>query len=230
MAPPRRLGQPRSCRSRYRVEAALQDIGSGDLVDDFGAALAGHVGGNHLAGNGGGRQPLIPQQRQQVAQRRVAQTPELIACAGCRRPGSINGRPITAPPTSCRSTSEQSRHVVAKAPAADRVERAGDDVPRVDSARPIVLVPTSSPISRVPVGTAAFSAAGLPRIMPDDSVIRRFYRERHRNHGVGQRPPWRVSPPWRLVVSARTSLNRSPPNCRGILDWVKNGLSGGRYE
>ena len=38
-----------------------------------------------------------------------------------------------------------------------------------DKARPIVLVPTSRPISRAPAGTASRSSKGLLRITTDDS-------------------------------------------------------------
>src|SRR6266571_671167 len=65
-ASPRRRSQRFKRASAWapdRVEAALQDIGGGDAVDDFGTAFSGQIGGDHLAGHRRGRQPLIPERR-----------------------------------------------------------------------------------------------------------------------------------------------------------------------
>src|SRR5947209_18781036 len=50
------------------VEKALQDVGGGDPVDDFGAALSGHVVRDHLAGDRRGGEALVPEGDRHVAQ------------------------------------------------------------------------------------------------------------------------------------------------------------------
>ena len=37
------------------IETALQNVGGGDAIDDFGAALSRHVMSDHLASDSGGR-------------------------------------------------------------------------------------------------------------------------------------------------------------------------------
>src|SRR6516225_6861633 len=51
-----------------KVEAALQYVGSSDAIDDLGAALPGHVVGDHLTGHDGGRHPFVPKDDRQVAE------------------------------------------------------------------------------------------------------------------------------------------------------------------
>ena len=50
------------------IEAALQNVGGGDAIDDFGAALSRHVMSDHLASDSGGRHPLIPKNDRQVTE------------------------------------------------------------------------------------------------------------------------------------------------------------------
>ena len=142
----------------------MQDIGGGDAVDDFGAALAGQVGGDHLAltaavdsrssHNAIGRS----RKRHEIAG-------ELAHRLGARPVAAGQGQrqPDHQPADACAiDQREQPRHVVAKAPPADGFERAGDDAGACrTSARPIVLVPTSSPISRKPAGTASRKCRGV---------------------------------------------------------------------
>jgi hypothetical protein len=49
------LARARSASAAEKIEAALQDVGGGDAVNNLGTALAGHVGGDHFAFDCGGR-------------------------------------------------------------------------------------------------------------------------------------------------------------------------------
>src|SRR5271155_5609807 len=118
-----------SGRATEIIETALQDVGGGDAVDDFGAALAGHVGGDYLALARGGRQPLVPQRHRQIAERHEI-AGELARRLGARAVAAGQGErqadhePADAVRVDQR---EEPRHVIAKAPPADGFERARDD-------------------------------------------------------------------------------------------------------
>jgi len=90
----------------------LQDIGGGHPVDDFGAAFAGHVVGDHLAGDGGGRQPLVPERDGQVAQRQdvARELPHRLgarAVAAGQRQRQADHQPADAVPIDERKQSRE---------------------------------------------------------------------------------------------------------------------------
>ena len=55
-------------QAREAVERALQDEGRGVLVDHLGALRAAHVGGDQVALDRGGREPLVPQRDRQCGE------------------------------------------------------------------------------------------------------------------------------------------------------------------
>ena len=73
------LRPARRRKPREPVERALQDEDGGVLVDHLGALRAAHVGGDQVALDRGGREPLVPQ-----ADRQRGQLGE-IARKGARR-------------------------------------------------------------------------------------------------------------------------------------------------
>ena len=136
--PPRASGA-----SPDRVEAALEEVGGGDAVDDLGAAFPGHVVGDHLAGHRRGRQPLVPERNRQVAQRQHV-AGELAHGLGARAvaAGKAQRQPDNeAADAMLVGQREKSGHVIAKAAAPDRVERAGDDEPGIAERQPDRLGP-----------------------------------------------------------------------------------------
>lgn len=111
----------------------MQDIGGGDAVDDLGSPLPSHVGRDHLALDGCGRQPLVPECHRQIAQgqevagelaHRLGAWP-VTAGEGQRQADDKAADPVGV------DQCEQSRHVVAKTPPPDGIERGGDDEARV---------------------------------------------------------------------------------------------------
>jgi len=56
--------------SRQPVERSLQNEHGGMLIDDLGAAGAGHVGGDQLALDRGGGEALVPQRDRELRQAR----------------------------------------------------------------------------------------------------------------------------------------------------------------
>src|SRR3954453_1073491 len=61
---------PGAGEAQQPVERALQDVGGRMLVDDFGAPGSAHIGGDEVALDRGGRQPLVPQADRQRGQLR----------------------------------------------------------------------------------------------------------------------------------------------------------------
>ena len=68
--------------ARHAVERALQDVGRRHLVDDLAAALAAGIGVDERAGDGGGRQALVPEENRQMRS----------ACRDCGRRRGSPGR------------------------------------------------------------------------------------------------------------------------------------------
>ena len=55
-----------AAESSQAVERALQDIDGGVLIDDGGAFLSAHIGGDQRAFDRGGRQTLVPERDRQI--------------------------------------------------------------------------------------------------------------------------------------------------------------------
>ena len=103
-------------------------------------------------------------------------------------PARVSGRPTTSPPTLWVSINANSRAMSSRKRRRRIVSSGVAMMQRVsESAKPIVLVPTSRPINRAPAGTASRSAAGSARIMTDNTLFYASGRRlrRRSNHGVG---------------------------------------------
>ena len=88
---------------RQPVQRALQDVGGGHLVDDLGAALAAGVGLEERAGDGGGRQALVPEDDRagRSAPARLRAKARVACTRGPSEPSMLSGRPRTRPATAC---------------------------------------------------------------------------------------------------------------------------------
>ncbi len=51
------------------IQETLEDVGGGQLVDQFGAAFAGEIGLQHGAGDGGGGEALVPEKYRNILDR-----------------------------------------------------------------------------------------------------------------------------------------------------------------
>ena len=128
---------------------------------------------------------------------------------------------MTSPPAPWVSASEKSR-AISSANRRRRIVSSGVAMTRrvSDKATPIVLVPTSSPISRMPAGTASRSSTGSFRIMTDDSPFR-WRAPQTVTAWRWTRPPWRISPRWRTSGSAKRSWSPWLSELSQILNWVE---------
>ena len=151
----------------------MQDVGGSDAVDDLAAALAGQVGGDHLSGDRGGGEALVPQNDRQIAQREQVFR-ELAYRLGSRPVGAGKRQRQADNEAADAMGVDQAReacHVLAKSAPPDCLERMAMIRRVSDKARPIVFVPTSRPISRAPAGIASRSSKGLLRVTTDDSSL-----------------------------------------------------------
>ena len=132
------------------IEAALQDIGGGDAVDDFGAArrvMSAAIISRVTA--------AVERRSSQNATGRSRRANRLRAnwrtdwVRGPSPPTRVSGRPTTRPPTLWRSINASSRAMSSRKRRRRMVSNGVAMMRRVsESARPIVLVPTSRPSSR----------------------------------------------------------------------------------